>query len=53
MAPTDSVHRVRVVSLENGQTEDEAVAAHAAEHGLAIREVRRSFVFLSYVDPRL
>jgi len=44
---------VRCVILETGQTDDAAMAAHAAEHGLAIREVRRSSVFLSYVDARL
>jgi hypothetical protein len=53
MAPRDTVASVRVVILEDGQSEEGAVAAHAAAHGLTIREVRASMVFLSYVDGRL
>lgn len=52
IAPRDSAPSVRAVILD-GQTEEEALAAHAAAHGLTISDVRRSFVFLSYVDGRL
>jgi len=53
MAPRDSAPCVRVVVLEGGQTQEEAIAAHAATNGLTVPEVRRSVVFLSFVDARL
>jgi hypothetical protein len=43
IAPMDSAPCVRVVILKNGQTEEEAVAAHAAAHGVSTREVRAQF----------
>jgi hypothetical protein len=53
IAPVDRAPCVRVVILKGGQSEDDAVAAYAAAHGVTIRQVRASMVFLTYVDGRL